>query len=45
MSGETVIQFRISSDLKNELKKRATELNMSLSAYIIYLTQKDLGKL
>lgn len=39
------IQIRISEQLKKQMQKRANELNMTLSAYIIFLAQKDLGKI
>lgn len=39
-----LVQLRISEGLKNEMKERAKKLNMTLSAYVIYLVQKDLEK-
>lgn len=45
MPEETFVQLRVSKELKAEMKMKAKELNMTLSAYIIYLVQKDMGKL
>lgn len=45
MSSDKLIQIRVSENLKSEMQKRAKDLNMTLSAYIILLAQKDLGKL
>ena len=40
-----LVQIRISPLLKEEMTKRAAELNMTLTAYLIYLVQKDLKKI
>jgi antitoxin component of RelBE/YafQ-DinJ toxin-antitoxin module len=40
-----LIQLRVTPELKEAIVKRAKELNMTLSAYIVYLAQKDLKKL
>lgn len=31
--------------LKKDMQKRAKELNMTVTAYLIFLIQKDLGRL
>lgn len=40
-----LVQIRISPLLKEEMTKRAVELNMTLTAYLIHLVQKDLKKI
>lgn len=40
-----LVQIRITPQLKDEMTKRASELNMTLTAYLIYLVQKDLKKI
>lgn len=40
-----LVQLRMSEQLKKEMKERATKLNMTLSAYVTYLVQKDLRKI
>lgn len=39
------VQIKMEAELKKELQKRAKELNMTVTAYLIYLFQKDIGKL
>ena len=39
-----LVQIRITPLLKKEMNKRAAELNMTLTAYLIHLVQKDLKK-
>lgn len=45
MKSDKLIQIRVSEKLKGEMQKRAKDLNMTLSAYIIFIAQKDLGKI
>lgn len=39
-----LVQIRITPLLKEEMIKRVAELNMTLTAYLIHLVQKDLKK-
>lgn len=45
MEKSDIIQIRVTNNLKKEIRKRAKELNMTVSAYIVFLAQKDLAKI